>query len=99
MKDLKINASVIARIVALVVVLINQCLVLFGQDVLPFTGALVYEVATFALTVLVVAVNAWYNNDFTLLARAAGKLFEAMKDGKVTIEEVESLLENEDKTA
>ena len=98
MKDLKIKATTIARIVALIVVLANQCLALFGQEVLPFTGEVAYQVATFVLTVVVVCINAWYNNDVTPLARLAGKLFDAMKDGKITTDEVEHLIEDSDKT-
>ena len=98
MKNLKVKAGTIARIVALIVALINQFLVLFGQAALPFTSELVYQIASYAVTVIVVVANAWYNNDFTVLARVAGSLFDAMKDGKVTPEEVEKLLDATDKT-
>ena len=98
MKNSKIKIGTIARIVALVVVLVNQCLVMFGRGALPFTGELAYQIVTYALAVIVVVVNAWYNNDLTPLARTAGQLFDAMKDGKVTAEEVEHLVEEAEKT-
>ena len=98
MENLKIKAGAIARIVALIVALVNQCLVLFGQEALPFTGELVYQILSYAITVIVVVINAWYNNDFTVLARVAGNLFDAMKDGKVTPEEVAKLLEETEET-
>ena len=98
MKNPKVKIGAIARIIALVVVLANQCLVLFGREALPFTGEFAYQVVTYALTVVVVAVNAWYNNDITPLARTAGEFFDALKDGKITAEEVEKLLEEAEKT-
>lgn len=99
MKSAKIKPGTIARVAALAVALINQCLVMFGKDALPFTGELAYQVVSIVLTVVVVCINAWYNNDFTPLARLSGKLFDALKDGQITPEEVESLLDKTDKTA
>lgn len=93
MKNLKIKAGTIARIVALVVALANQCLALFGQGALPFTSWTAYQVATFVLTVTVGFINAWYNNDFTQAARLTGALLDAIQDGKVTSEEVSQILD------
>ena len=101
MKKFKIKASTIARIVALAVALANQCMLLFGQEALPITGELAYQLVSTIFTVVIVAINAWFNNDFTVLARLAGRILDALKDGKVTPEEVQNLLyktEDTDKT-
>ena len=93
---MKIKVSTIARIGALLVALANQCLALFGQDLLPFTDNVVYQIITVVLTVVMALISAWKNNDITTLARTAGRVFDALKDGKITEEEVENLLKESD---
>lgn len=93
---MKIKVSTIARIGALLVALANQCLALFGRDLLPFTDNAVYQIITFALVIVIAAYNAWKNNDITTVARTAGRVLDALKDGKITEEEVENLLKESD---
>lgn len=93
---MKIKVSTIARIGALLVALANQCLALFGQDILPFTDNAVYQFITVILTITIAVINAWKNNDITPMARTAGKVFDALKDGKITEEEVKNLLKESD---
>ena len=93
---MKIKASTIARIVALLFALTNQCLALWGQDVLPFADNEVYQLITLALTITLAAINAWENNDITPFARTAGRVLDALKDGKITEDEVENLLKESD---
>ena len=50
-------------------------------------GALI---ATFALA----AWNAWKNNDFTFAAKVGTKVMNAIKDGKITEDEVKQILKN-----
>lgn len=92
MKNLKIKKATIARICALVVALINQALVLFGHGVLPITENMAYQIASYAITVFVVLINAWYNNDITKFAILAGGVFDALKDGKITEIEVKKII-------
>lgn len=87
----KIKISTIIRIVALLAVLINQVLAIFGKN-LPFNDNLVYQIVSAVLTVAVSAWTAWKNNDFTKLARAAGAVLDALKDGKITTDEVENIV-------
>ena len=94
MNDVKIKISTIARIGALLVALTNQVLAIFGQDLLPFTENTAYQIISFAFTVVIVVINAWYNNDVTRLAILSGKVFDAMNDGKITEEEIEHMLES-----
>lgn len=87
-----IKISTIARVAALAVALVNECLALFGRGALPFTDSMAYQVVSLVLTVAVAAVNCWYNNDFTKFAVLTGKVFSALKDGKITEDEVRSIL-------
>lgn len=93
---MKIKVSTIARIGALLVALANQCLALFGRDILPFTENAIYQIITVVITVVVAIISAWKNNDITSLARTSGKVLNALKDGKITEEEVENLLKESD---
>lgn len=93
---MKIKISTIARIGALLFAIANQCLALFGRDVLPFTDNAVYQIITFVLLIVIAIINAWKNNDITPVARTAGRVLDALKDGKITEEEVENLLKESD---
>lgn len=98
MQNLKVKASTIARIGALAVALVNQVLAVFGQGVLPFTENMAYQIVSLAITIIIVAVNAWYNNDFTKVAILSSKVFDALNDGKLTEEEIEAMLSSLEST-
>ena len=102
MKTLKIKASVIARIGALIVVLVNQFLVLFGKEMLPFTENMAYQVISLIVTAVVACVNCWYNQDVTKIALITRRLFDALNDGDITEDELEAIVrsaENEEEAA
>jgi|GEM_PF-6684633 len=92
MKQLKIQPATYARLGALIVAVINQCLAIFGKGALPFTENMAYQVISLALTIIVAAVNAWYNNDCTQVALITGKIFDGLKDGDLTEEEIETIV-------
>ena len=89
---IKIKPEIIARIGALLVALANQCLVMFGQDILPFTENMAYQVVSLVAVVVIAAINAWYNNDISKVALLCGRVFDALSDGKITEEEIEKIL-------
>lgn len=65
-------------------------------SILPDTAASVEWVslsATFALAVW----NAWKNNDFTAAAKVGTAVMHAIKDGKITEEDVKTILGSIDK--
>lgn len=93
---MKIKVSTIARIGALLVALANQCLALFGNGVLPFTENMAYQIISLAATIVISVISAWKNNDITKVARLAGKVFDALRDGKITENEVENMLKESD---
>lgn len=90
-----VKPSTIARCVIFIFVLINQVLAIFGKG-LPFTQDMVYQVVSVLLTIGVGIWCAWKNNDFSKLAITAGKVLDALRDGKVTEEEAKELLESAD---
>lgn len=89
---LKIKIATIARIGALIVALANQCLIMFGQDILPFTENMAYQVISLIAVVVIAGINAWYNNDISKIALLCGGVFDALSDGKITEEEIEKIL-------
>lgn len=91
---MNIKPSTIARIVALAVALANQCLAMFGQDILPFTENMAYQVVSLMAVVIAAAINAWYNNDISKIALLCGGVFDALSDGKITEGEIENMLAN-----
>lgn len=89
---MNIKPATIARIGALLVALVNQCLVTFGQDVLPFTENMAYQVVSLVAVVVIAAINAWCNNDISKVALLCGRVYDALSDGKITEEEIEKML-------
>lgn len=87
-----IKPAAIARMAALLVAVTNQALVLFGQDLLPFTENMAYQVISLLAVVIIAGINAWYNNDISKIARLCGGIFDALSDGKITEEEIEEIL-------
>lgn len=88
---MKTKFSTVLRCAALIVAIANQILAIFA-DSLAFTKNLAYQIISIALTALISVYAAWKNNDFTFLAKTAGKIFSALKDGRLTADEVEELL-------
>lgn len=89
---MNIKPATIARIGALLVALANQFLVMFGQDILPFTENMAYQVVSLVAVVIISAINAWYNNDISKVALLCGRVFDSLSDGKITEEEIEKML-------
>ncbi len=91
----KIKPSVIVRGIMEILVLINTGLAMFGKG-LPFTSDVAYQIITYITTAAVAIWAFWKNNDITSFACLAGKLFNALKDGEVTPEEANDLLNSAD---
>lgn len=87
------DTNLIIRIVVLVAVLVNQALVAFGKNPLPFADETIYELASVLATIFVAGYNAWKNNNVTNAAKIAQKVLDALKKGQITIEAVETLLD------
>lgn len=92
------NKDVIARFVALGVVLLNTVLSLFGVNPLPFSEDEVYIIVSAILTCAVSIWTAWKNNSVTAPAKIGDKIMTAIKNGEVTLEAAEELLNTEKET-
>ena len=53
------------------------------------------ELGSLAATFILAAWNAWKNNDFTFAAKTGTKVMNAIKDGKITEDEVKEILKDE----
>lgn len=89
---MRIKPATIARIGALLVALVNQFLVMFGQEILPFTENMAYQVISLVAVIVISAINAWYNNDISKVALLCGRIFDALSDGTISEEEIEKML-------
>ena len=72
----EINNGTIARTVAVIAVLINQFLIMFGKEQLPFTEDEIYQGVSMVLTVWATLWAWWKNNSFTKKAIEADKYKE-----------------------
>lgn len=57
-----------------------------------------YMWISFILTIAVTVLSYWYNNDWTTLAQTTGDIFDMVKDGKITKEELEEFVNKHKKT-
>ena len=78
--------STIARTVVLILALINQVLVMFGVNPLPFSDEGIYEAVTALLTVGASVWAWWKNNSFTKAAQEADKYLEQLREQKASDE-------------
>lgn len=76
------------RIIAMVLAIIATIVL----HLIPGGNNLVEWVSLIASFVLAVW-NAWKNNDFTFAAKVGTKVMNAIKDGKITVDEIEALLD------
>ena len=76
----KPNADSVVRTIALVAVLANQCMVMFGRESLPFTDDEIYSGISAAATAVVSIWAWWKNNSFTAAAKAGDVLKDEVKN-------------------
>ena len=90
---MKIKPATFARLGALLVALINECLAIFGKAALPFTEDMAYQAVSLIAVIVISLINAWFNNDISKVALLCGGVFDALTDGTIAEEEIEKLLE------
>lgn len=81
----------ILRFGVLIAVLVNQAIAAFGSA--QICESTVYQILSLVCTAIVSAYTAWKNNDFTQTAILAGKIFDSLKDGSLSKEEAEKMIE------
>jgi len=82
----------VSKVVAITVVAGNSVAAAVGVKTGDITSDQVYGITTSVLTIAGFGLAAWKNFNFTSAAQTAQNVLEALKDGKITAEEVESLL-------
>lgn len=85
----------IVRTILQVLAYANQVVALIGQT--TFASAVWYQWVTFGLTLAITIISYWYNNDWTNFAKVSSEIFDMLKDGKITEDEVKKFLDNHNK--
>ena len=70
----------IVRLVVLVILLINQALIVFGLNPLPFSEEQIYEAVSSVATVVVALWAWWKNNSITKEAQQADEYLQELKE-------------------
>lgn len=76
------ETQVLIRTIVLAVALLNQILVMFGLNPLPFSDEQVYEGVTAVFTVAASLWAWWKNNSVTKEAKAADEYMRELKERK-----------------
>lgn len=87
------DINVIARFIALGIVLINSILTMFNINPIPFSQEEAYGIVSTILTCGVAIYTAWKNNSVTKEAKMADKIMLALKNGEYTLESLQEVLE------
>lgn len=83
-----LSGGTILRTILLMLVYINQLVALIGSTVMVFAENPIYQWISLGLTIAITIVAYWYNNDWTNIAQITGEIFNMLKDGKITNEEI-----------
>lgn len=70
----------IVRLVVLVILLINQALIVFGLNPLPFSEEQIFEAVSSVATVVVALWAWWKNNSITKEAQEADEYLQELKE-------------------
>lgn len=87
------DINVIARFIALGIVLINSVLTMFNVNPIPFSQEEAYGIVSTILTCGVAIYTAWKNNSITKEAKIADKVMLALKNGEYTLESLQEALD------
>lgn len=87
-----LDKGTICRTVLQAAAYINQFIALIGST--SFASSPVYQWVSFIFTLIVTAVTYWYNNDWTNGALLVRDIFDMLRDGKITDEEVTEFIKN-----
>lgn len=82
----------VLRTFLMLLVLTNQVIAAIGK-IDGFADIMWYQILSIILTVITTFITYWYNNDWTSAAKLGSKVIDALKDGKITKEEINNLLD------
>lgn len=86
----KVDIHTIIRTVLQGLAYVNQFIAILGNS--SFASSPVYQWISFGITVVVTLLTYWYNNDWSNAAITVRDIFDMMKDGKITKEEVDDFI-------
>ena len=86
-----VDKGTIIRSTTLVLAMANQVIAIIGAS--TFANSVWYQIASVVVTVISSLVSAWENNDWTYYAKLGTGVLDALEDGKITVEEVQELLD------
>lgn len=78
---MKISKDTIIRTAVLIIALVNQALIMFGKNQLPWTEDELYQGVSAVVTVIASVWGFWKNNSFTNEAQQADKYLEELRNG------------------
>lgn len=87
------GTGTLVRTILFYLALINEVIAAVGRT--SFASAVWYQWVSLIFVVVTAVFTWWYNQDFTSLARLAGKVLDDLQDGKLSKDEVEQLVEEE----
>ena len=86
-----VDKGTIIRSTTLVLAMANQVIAIIGAS--TFANSVWYQIASVVVTVISSLVSAWENNDWTYYAKLGTGVLDALEDGKITVDEVQELLD------
>lgn len=90
-----LDKGTILRTILQILTYANQVVALIGRT--TFASAMWYQILSLILSIAISAITYWYNNDWTNGAMLARDVFDMVKDGKVTEDEVKEFLDKHKK--
>lgn len=85
-------------IIMIILVIINQILLSLGKPIIDLgEDTITYWVNT-VINIIGIVYPAWKNNSFTDLAQYADDVLSALRDGKITKEELEAFIDENKKS-
>lgn len=85
------DKGTILRTILQVLVYANQIVAAIGNT--SFANNPVYQWVSLGLTIVITAITYWFNNNWTSMAELGQEVYEMIKDGKITEEEMKNFLE------
>lgn len=87
-----ITSEAIAGVLVLLVVLINAVLQMFGFNTIPITDDDISKIVSLVFLIGVTLYNVYKNRNISTASQTAQKITDAIKNGEILIEDVETLI-------
>ena len=90
-----LDKGTMVRTVLQALVYVNQFVALLGST--SFASSPIYQWVSFGVTLVITALSYWYNNDWTKLSQLSRDVFDMLKDGEISDEEIKEFIETHKK--